>query len=207
MFASIGELVLIPADEEDGKIGQGLVDLRRMRRVAEDGLCSALPLRNILDESEAPRQGCLVSVDLVVEKITHTNQTRHRSHSYRESIEQPQLRQSVLISIIEHTQNHTDGATMRGQSAFPCLEDFKRMGKIIIGIVEEAMPKARSNYRANKGSKEKVIDTLGIEPLTSIDPLHDLDADKKAHDEHQGIPAQGKPANLKDDRMGSPSNF
>ena len=66
MFASIGELVLIPADEEDGKIGQGLVDLSRMRRVAEDGLCSALPLRNILDESEAPRQGSLVSVDLVV---------------------------------------------------------------------------------------------------------------------------------------------
>ena len=69
------------------------------------------------------------------------------------------------------------------------------------------MPEACAHDGTNKSRKEKIIDPLGIEPLTPIDPLHDLDADEETDDEHQGIPAQAKPANLKDDRMGSPSNF
>ena len=91
MLSSIGELVLVPADEEDSKISQGLIDLRWMRGIAEDRLCTAFPLRNILDESEAPRQGSLMSVDLVVEKIAHANQARYRSNGNRQSVEQPQL--------------------------------------------------------------------------------------------------------------------
>ena len=69
------------------------------------------------------------------------------------------------------------------------------------------MAQTRTDEGADEACHEEVIDTFGIEPLATIDPLHDLDADEEANDEHQRIPAQREGAPLEDDRMGCPGDF
>ena len=89
MFAGIGELVLVPAHEEYGQIGQSLVDLGGMRRIAEDGFSPTLPLRNVLNETEAPGKGSLVSVDLMIEEVTHANKASDGSHGNGQTVQEP----------------------------------------------------------------------------------------------------------------------
>ena len=143
-------------------------------------------------------------VDLVVEEIAHSYQGCNWRNGYGKSIEHPQRTQLVASCIDEHRKEHAKRAAMARQAAFPRLQYLDRIGKIVPGVVEEAMTKARTNDGADKTIEKKGIDSLGVDAIVLVIDLHELGADEEAHDEHEGVPAEREKAYVEKDRIGCP---
>ena len=205
-LAGIKALVEPGIDEEDGQIAGGFVQLRGVRGCGEDGFAAGLVGAHVGDESEAPWQGGLVAVDLVIEQIANTDQGCDGGHGDAQSVEHKEGGQFVALGIEQDGEEDAQGAAVTGQAALPGLEDLEGMRQVVRGVIEQAMAQTGADQRADKTIEEKGIDSLWIFAVQAIVFLHEFHTDIKTDDEHQCVPAQCHWPNLNNDGVCCPSN-
>ena len=76
--------------------------------------------------------------------------------------------------------NDTQRTAVAGQTALPDLQDLHGIRQIVAGRIEEAMPQARTNHRAQHGVDQERVDPRGWQLLFLPHPLHNLVAYRKS---------------------------
>ena len=82
--------VHIHEQPENSEVTQCFIDLRRVRRFGEDGLCSvSMPHTHIFDKSESPGQRGCMSVDFVVHEIAHADKGTDKGRRDSQPVDGP----------------------------------------------------------------------------------------------------------------------
>ena len=83
----------------------------------------------------------LFTDDFRIEKVSQSKERHCEGDRNDNPVEHPKVRLILAIFCVDvHRGQNADRSDVAGQSALPYFEYFQRMGKIVNGIIEQAVP-------------------------------------------------------------------
>ena len=92
---------------------------------------------------------------------------------------------------------------MKAHAALPDSENLQRMGEVMAGFVKEHLAQAAAKNHTQHAIEQQVVELLGRQKTGVLPDAQATEQKKlnKRHQIHQTVPAHGKRANRKGDRV------
>ena len=145
-------------------------------------------------------------INLVVHQVAQAYHRGYQTGRHDQLIKRPEHRAMAHPLGVEiDGDDDTQRPAVARQSAFPYLQDFHRIGQVIIRRIEEAMPQARTDNRAHYRIYQQRIYPFRVQLLLLPHLLDNHVAYPEADGEGQAVPADFARADGEDGRVGGPS--
>ena len=183
------EPVLVHQDLEDAQkeVTESFIKLCGMLR-----LCLSPEFEN-----EAPRQRSNISVYLRIEKVSETDECCGKADCDCKMVENPHKIKVILTTVMSckppHCNKESYCATMTCQTTFPWHEYFPETlpaAKVIVRLIEEAVPQTGTDYCTDEQSIEKWIKKLLRHSLATEKSPEDEPSENESRDEKYRVPPQ-----------------
>ena len=160
-------LEIEPITKEKGQqITPGLIQLRRMARSRKYRFGACFPLMKIRDKTKSPRCIRGMSVYFMIHQITQSDHGRHKSRGNDQFVEGPKHTLMGDPSGIKINGNDDAQRTsVAGKTALPDLQDFDRIGQIIVRRIEQTMPQTCPDSRTEYGIHQERINPFRLQLL------------------------------------------
>lgn len=181
-------------DEKQNGVGNGLIKLSGVARRTVNTLKDKRPghIRNLAD-------------DLRVHQIAKPYETCRHGSGYGDIVEHRQYLHAGIAAIEQQRQREAYRAPVAGQSlvarVFPPaighevyrhyhLYEMLAVGKKIVGLVEDAVTKARTCEDAYKTVDKQRVEQFVLDTLLPVEPLHHKICQQQADEPAHGIPSE-----------------
>ena len=183
--------------EQQQPFQQELVDLRRVARLQ----------RTAVRKHHAPGQigAGKAAPQFAVDEVTHTACSQASGHAGRHKISHLQPGAFARMGKPQHGGNHAQQATVERHAALPHRKNLQRVGEVVAGLVEQAVPQPPANDHAHHAEEKNVLDILarpgagagdggkGLVPQAARAQEHEQ---PKRHQIRDAVPVNGEGAQL-----------
>lgn len=203
---NLGKFPLVKGKEDKAKekICSRLIQLGG---VAGNGFSVAL-------EDEAPGKVCGVAVDFAVEQVAKADETGGEGDWNHKMVHEPHDVEVVLGAVFpcvpDEAKDDGDGASVACQAALPWHEYLPEAlpgAKVIVRLVEDAMPKTCTHDGADKEHVQHGIQQGRIYLFLKEEMLHYEPSQNEPAHEQQRVPPEFKPSYMQDGRVDIPMYY
>lgn len=139
-------------------------------------------------ENKGPRQVGGQADHFGVDQVTQADAGAGDTHDDDQAIDHPEVVILQLPTKKPQADQDADGGTVAGQAGVWRHQDVQRVGEEAAGLIEQEVPQAGAQDRADQDIHRQRVHILAWAVLPQKDVIHDLLADDKPQHPHKSIP-------------------
>ena len=149
-----------------------------------------------------------MSVNLRVHEVAQTDEHCRKCSCHCQAVKQPDVTEIIPASVFPHKPPHSQHdcycSSVAGQSTFPHFKNEERVCQIVIGLVEEHMPKACTNYCTQQQCPQQGIKQLKRLVLPAEKMPEHIISKIEPHNEEESVIPQLETSNMENNGINIP---